>query len=216
MWLGARLVLAAAITLALYQALPVLFDAWDTEQTVQWWSARATGFVAYVAFTLSMLFGLMVTSRGLDGDVARASVLEHHQQWTLAAMIATVAHILVIVTDDYVTISVADALVPGLSTELTGPIALGAVTLWVLGLITVSSWIRGRIPFLVWRVLHTAALGGFILMVAHAFTAGTDSDLVPAQLFYVITLALVVGATVFRFAYFAHRSGALQKGVGKP
>ena len=203
--LGLRVILIGAAIVLAYQQLPAIFNAWDTEQPTQWWAARATGFLTYVALTLSMVFGLMVSSRGLDGGVARGTVLEHHQQWTLAAMIALVAHVLVIVTDDFSTITVVGALVPGQSSELTGPVALGAVAFWAVTMITVSSWLRAYMPFIAWRIVHTAALGGFVIGLVHGVTAGTDTDLPAAQALYVITASAVIGAMIFRFLYVAHR-----------
>ena len=196
--------IATAIVLA-YQQLPALFDAWDVEQPTQWWAARATGFLTYVALTLSMVFGLMVSSRGLDGGIARGTVLEHHQQWTLAAMIALGVHVLVIVTDDFSTITVVGALVPGQSSELTGPVALGAVAFWAVTVITISSWLRAYMPYIAWRVVHTAALGGFVIGLVHGVTAGTDTALPAVQILYVTSASMVIGATIFRFLYVARR-----------
>ena len=205
LWLAAQFALAGVAILVTYQQLPALFDAWQTEQPAQWWAARSTGFVALVALTLSMLFGLMVSSRGLDGGVARGTVLEHHQQWSLAALVAVIVHVLVIVTDDYVSITVSDALVPGVSEELTGPIALGAISFWLIALLMASSWARDYLPFVAWRVIPTAALAAFVLGLVHGFTAGTDSDLPVVQVVYVAAVSVVIGATIFRFLYVARR-----------
>ncbi len=109
--------------------MPAFFAMWDTKQPLQWWAGRATGFGAYAALAASMVFGLMVSSRGLDGAVNRKTVTEYHQQWTLAALGLTVIHTLVIVTDKYVDISVLGSLVPGKSAHMTGAVALGTLAL---------------------------------------------------------------------------------------
>ncbi len=197
----------AAVVLA-YQQLPAFFAAWETDATLQWWAARATGFLAYVAYAISMFAGLMISSRGLDGGVTRKTVLEHHQQWTLAAVIATVAHLLVIVTDDYSSISIAGALVPGVSRELAGPVTLGALAFWAMAVLVLSSWLRGYMSFVAWRVIHTIAIGGFIFALAHGVTSGTDSSTWPAQLLYLVTGSAVAAGTVFRFLYVARRKSA--------
>ncbi len=193
-----------AVVLA-YRELPVFFAAFETDATLQWWAARATGFLAYVTLALSMFAGLMISSRGLDGGVTRKTVLEHHQQWTIAAVIATVAHVLLVVTDDYSSIGLVATLVPGASTELSGPMALGSLALWALVVLVASSWLRGYMNFVVWRVVHTIAIGGFIVGLAHGVTAGTDTSAWPAQFLYVATASVIAAGTVFRFLYVVRR-----------
>jgi predicted ferric reductase len=206
--IGLRTVGSVAAVVLVYRELPGFFAAWETDATLQWWAARSTGFFAYVAFAISMFTGLMISSRGLDGGITRKTVLEHHEQWTLAAVIATVAHVLVIVTDDYSSIDVVGALVPGASSELTAPTGAGTVALWVLAILVLSSWLRGYMSFLAWRVTHTVALGAFGLALVHGVTAGTDASAWPVQLLYLGTGSAVAAGTVFRFLYVARRKGA--------
>ncbi len=206
--IAVRSALVGVAIVVAYQQLPAFFDAWKTDQPAQWWAARSSGFVAQVALTMSMLFGLMISSRGLDGGVNRSTVLDHHQQWTLAAVIALVVHVLVIVTDDYSSITVAGALVPGLSTELVGPVALGAIAFWGVLLLTLSSWLRSYMSFVVWRVVHTLALAAFVLGLVHGMTAGTDTALPVFQVLYVGSGSAIIGATIFRFLHVARRKTA--------
>lgn len=200
-------VLAVAVVLA-YRALPATFAMWDTDAPLQWWAGRSTGFVAYVALALSMVFGLMVSSRGLDGAIARKTILEHHQQWTVAAIVATVAHVLVVATDQYVEIGLRGALLPGQAADLTGPVALGVVAWWALIVLVLSSWLRGAMSYTVWRVVHAVAFGGFLLGLLHGLTAGTDSALVPVRVLYAGSGGVVLGAVVFRLLYVARRKPA--------
>lgn len=168
--------LAMAATYVAYEYSARLFELWDTEQPLQWWAGRATGFAAYITLAISMLFGLMVSSRGLDGVIGRKTILEHHQQWTLAAVVITVAHVIIITTDGYVEISVAGALVPGRSDHLVGAVAVGTFALWGLAVLVLSSWLRGYMSFGLWRALHATASGVFVLALAHGLVAGTDTQ----------------------------------------
>lgn len=213
--IAVRSALAGIAVVVAYQQLPALFEAWETEQTAQWWAARSSGFVAQLALTMSMLFGLMISSRGLDGGVNRATVLDHHQQWTLAAVIALVVHVLVIVTDDYSSITLAGALVPGVSAELAGPVALGAIAFWGVLLLTLSSWLRPYMSFSVWRIVHTLALAAFIMGLVHGMTAGTDTELMLFQVLYVGSGSAIIGAIIFRFLHVARRK-ATPAAVEKP
>ncbi|MCC6237293.1 MAG: ferric reductase-like transmembrane domain-containing protein [Dehalococcoidia bacterium] len=163
-----------------------------------WWAARALGFVAYVALTLSMLFGVLVSARGLDAWVARKTVLDLHQQWALAALISTVLHILTAVVHTESHISLVEALVPFAAERLTGALALGAIATWGLVVLAITSWLRKRISYTLWRAIHAFAFGAFVLAVVHSVAAGTDSAQPFVQWFYIVTTAVVTAAVVFR------------------
>lgn len=220
----ARSLLAAAAIYYAYRYMPAFFGMWNTKQPLQWWAGRATGFAAYVALAASMVFGLMVSSRGLDGAVNRKTVTEYHQQWTLAALVLTVVHTLVIATDKYVDISVLGSLVPGKSAHMTGAVALGTMALWGMVVIIVSSWARSLLNYEVWRAIHASATAVILLALTHGFVAGTDSKYELARYLYVGTGATIFGATVFRLAYEFRRprapagtgSAATSSGGGKP
>ena len=192
---------------ALTRLIPSLFALIETEAPLQWWASRSTGFVAYVALWLAMMAGLMISSRGLDGLLNRKVVLELHQQWTLAAIVATLAHVMLIVMDTYVDVSWRAAAVPGSSIYMPGPVALGTIAMWGLVLLSLSSWLQRRLSYTVWRVVHASAFGTFLVAIAHGVIAGTDSSSIGAQALYASTAALLACGLVFRALYFPAKPG---------
>lgn len=200
--------IGAGAAYAAYRMSPTLFHMSKTEQPLQWWAGRVSGVAAYVAITLSMVFGLMVSSRGLDGVFARKTMLEHHQQWTLSAVVLSVVHVIIIATDSYVDIGLPGALVPGSAMHLTGPVAIGTIALWGLALIVVTSWLRGFMSFGLWRVIHATATAVFLLALAHGLVAGTDTKYEFARAVYLGSGAAVFGATLFRVLYEARQRRA--------
>ena len=194
----ALLLLAAVGT----KLIPPFFALWDTEAPLQWWASRATGFLAYVALWASMMLGLMIRARGLDGVINRKTVLELHQQWTLSAVIAIALHVAVIVTDPYVDMSWRGAAIPGDSAYLPGAVALGTIGMWGVAVLALSSWLQRRVGYTTWRVIHASAFGTFVISLVHGFVAGTDSSTLGAQVLYAATAALLLGAVVFRVLYF--------------
>lgn len=207
--------IAAGAAYAAYRLSPQFFHMWNTEQPLQWWAGRVTGFAAYAAIALSMVFGLMVSSRGMDGVFARKTVLEHHQQWTLSAVALSIAHVIVIATDDYVDIGLRGALVPGAAADLTGAVAIGTLALWGMALIVVTSWLRAFLSFGLWRVIHATATGVFLLALVHGFVAGTDTKYDFARALYLGSGAAIFGVTVFRVLYDARQRRA-EAAAGAP
>jgi sulfoxide reductase heme-binding subunit YedZ len=203
--LALRGAIAAAALYAAYQLAPEFFAMWDTEQPLQWWAGRVTGFAAYGAIACSMIFGLMVSSRGMDGMLARRTVLEHHQQWTLSAVALSATHVIVIATDGYVDIGLRGALVPGEAAHMTGAVAIGTLALWGLALIVITSWLRAFMSFGLWRVIHATATGVFLLALTHGFVSGTDTKYEFGRVIYLGSGAAILGATVFRVLYDARQ-----------
>lgn len=201
----------ASVGLISTYALLNLWGAMATaEQPLLWWAGRALGFLAYIALWLSMLFGALVTSGGAGGLVSKRWSMVLHEEWSLAAVIATVLHIVVLVTHRESNISAWAAVIPFASETLTGPIALGTISTVGLGVIAVSSWMRTKIPYAAWRGIHALSFGVMLLALAHSIASGTDTGIPAVKWLYLLTTATLVGVIVTRIglALSAPRRGA--------
>lgn len=191
-------------------ASPWVFAA-QVEAPVLWWASRAFGFVSYLALWLSMLTGVLLSTQKLPKRLDRKVLFELHQQWTLAAVIATALHVLAVVTHPEAGVGVLGSLVPYASRQLTGPVALGVFAMWGLGVVAVSSWLRSRIKPTTWRVIHTLAFGAFLIALAHSIAAGTDTEAPAVQWMYALTGSVLVLAIVVRVV-----SVAVARTVARP
>jgi sulfoxide reductase heme-binding subunit YedZ len=140
-----------------------------------WILARASGLAAYVLITLSMLAGLVVKSRPFGRAVKAASVVDVHRFLTILALGAVAIHAAAILLDSTVHIGPAALLVPGLATYRPLWTGLGVVAADLAVLIWISFPLRKRIGTRVWRKLHWATYGVFVLATAHGLMAGTDA-----------------------------------------
>jgi len=173
-----------------------------------WWASRAFGFVSYVALWLAMLTGVLLSTQRLPKRIDRKVLFELHQQWTLAAVIATALHVLSVVTHPEAGVGILGATVPYASEQLTGAVALGVLAMWGLALLAVSSWLRSRIAPSTWRVIHASAFGAFLVALAHSVAAGTDSGQPVVQWLYALTgSALVLAIAVRVVSAVVARSG---------
>lgn len=172
-----------------------------TEAPVLWWAARAFGFVAYIALWIAMLSGVLIGAKGVDGVIDRKVLLDMHQEWTLAAVLATAAHVLAVVTNPHAGVGFVGSLVPFASPSMTAAIGLGVIAFWMLALIAVSSWLRTRVPYAAWRAVHALAFGAFILALIHSAASGTDSATRIAQWLYVASGSILAGAVTLRVLF---------------
>jgi predicted ferric reductase len=200
--LGSRLLnlllVAASGALLLSVGSGVLAALAESEQPVLWWAGRASGFVAYFALWLSMVFGTLISAKSTFPD--KKLTMELHRQWSLAALLATVVHVVVLVAHDESGLSWLSGVVPFAAERLTGATAVGVFSLWGLALVEASSLLQRRLPHSWWRAIHGLAFGTMLLALVHAVASGTDTGLPLARAFYALTAAALAGAIAGRAA----------------
>ena len=158
-----------------------------------WYVARATGVVAWAGLTLSVLWGLALSTRLLGRRPRPAWVLDLHRYLGGLATVFTVVHLGSLVADSYVTFGPADLLVPLASAWKPGAVAWGITALYLLVAVEATSLARRRLPMKVWRRAHALSLPLWIAATGHFALAGTDVVNRLAQW----TLALAMVAVVF-------------------
>ncbi len=163
-----------------------------------WILARASGLAAYVLITLSMLAGLVVKSRPFGRAVKAASVVDVHRFLTILALGGVVIHAAAILLDSTIHIGPAALLVPGVATYRPLWTGLGIVAADLAVLIWISFPLRKRIGARVWRKLHWATYGVFVLATAHGLMAGTDASQPWAFDLYLGAVGSVAFATGWR------------------
>ncbi len=188
------LLVAGALAMS---GLTALFDALAAPQVpVMWWVSRSLGLLAYVALWLSTLFGVLVAKK--SGLLDKATVLELHSRWSVAAVVLTALHVLVVVGDPRSGVTPLAALAPLVSEKLTGAIALGTLAVWGMLLLAVTTALHRSLPRWVWRAVHASAFGTFVLGLVHGLAAGTDTQSVLVRGMYFGTAAVLGGAVVLR------------------
>jgi len=165
-----------------------------------WLQARASGLVAYLLVTCSVLAGLLLKSRPFGSSPKPAVVTDLHRFLALLALTATAVHGVTLVLDRSITITVADLLVPGRIPYRPVATGIGVVAGELLLAVYVSFSQRKRIGVKNWRRLHWATYGVFAVLVAHGVLSGTDTTRPWARALYVTTVALVAGAAFWRAA----------------
>ncbi len=165
-----------------------------------WLEARASGLLAYLLLTCSVLAGLLVKSRPFGSTPKPAAVTDVHRFLALLALAATSVHGLALVLDRSITITLADLLVPGGIPYRPIATGVGVVAAELMLVVYVSFSQRKRIGAKNWRRLHWATYGVFAAMVVHGAGSGTDTKEAWVRGLYAITVGLVIAATFWRAA----------------
>lgn len=142
--------------------------------TLAWSLNRATGTVAYLLLAVTTATGALLGSRYAPAWLSRAQQAGWHGVASGFALILGTLHGLLLTVDATYPQSLLAVLIPGQSTVLPLPVALGTLGLYGLALVILSTRARRRLNPRVWKALHLTAYPAFALLTAHGITAGTD------------------------------------------
>lgn len=180
------------------KSLTSLFAA-DSIQ-LWWYVTRAAGIVAYLLLWFSMILGLAVSSKYLDGLLDRMFTYDFHQFISLLSIGFVLLHVLVLIFDRYLPYSVWQILIPFISPYRPFWVGIGVFAFYIIFLVTVTFYIRRWIGMQAFRVIHILSLVGYLGATLHGLYAGTDSTLPAMRLLYIVTGLIVVFWTVFWLA----------------
>ncbi len=165
-----------------------------------WYLTRASGIVAWLMLTASVVWGVIL-STGAFRELRRPAWLLDLHRWLGALTIAfTAVHFAALVADSYVEFGLTDLTVPFASDWRPGAIALGVVAAWLLLAVELSSLAIRRVPRRAWRYVHLTSYLAFWLTSLHAALAGADRSQRLYQLTAVASIAAVVWALSYRIA----------------
>lgn len=165
---------------------------------VWWYTARASGIVAWALLTLAVVWGLLLTTRLLGGRPTPKWLLDLHRFLGGIAVVFTGVHVAALVADSYVHFDVLDVLVPFASQWKPVPVALGVVALWLLLAVEGSSLLMRRLPRRWWRTIHLSSYLLFWVATFHTITAGTDAGSPWMFVATNVSIAVVVFLTLVR------------------
>ncbi len=161
-------------------------------QAVTWDVARAGGFTAYILLALAVIVGLALSTQ-LQSPARWPRLLnsELHNFLTLLSTIFVGVHVLAVWVDPFTRFGWNEIFIPFLSHYRTFWMALGIVTLYLGIAIGISTWLRPRIGYTLWKKLHVLTLLIFALATIHGLGTGSDTQTPWALGIYIASIALV-------------------------
>ncbi len=140
-----------------------------------WYLTRGTGIVALLLLTASVALGVLTTSRWRTPRWPRFALSAVHRNLTLLTLVFIVVHVVTTVLDGYAPIRLVDAVVPFVSAYRPVWLGLGAVAFDLLLALVVSSLLRARLGYRLWRQIHWLAYASWPVALVHALGSGSDA-----------------------------------------
>jgi predicted ferric reductase len=164
--------------------------------TAAWLISRVAGLTAFLAVSLDVILGLLVSTRALDQLFAKGVAVELHRWLSPVALALVLAHGVLLLADGYIRFDALAVLVPFASPYRPVAVAIGVVAAYLALVVHVSFALRKRIGVKTWRRLHHLSFVALIGAAAHGLLAGSDSGTV--WLVYAVPLAITLALVLSR------------------
>jgi methionine sulfoxide reductase heme-binding subunit len=147
----------------------------DPLRYVWWLISRASGVVAVVLVSLSVLMGLAMAARVLRRPGLKRAVARLHEHVALAALGAIAVHGLALLGDGWLKPGLRGIAIPFAMSYRPAFTAAGIIAGYLLALVGPSFYLRLRIGAGRWRKLHRLSVVVWALSVVHTLGAGSDA-----------------------------------------
>ena len=155
----------------------------DPTQHLWWLASRASGIVAVLLLTFTVIVGLLMggklvqrlTGKQGRGALAIKSLLQTHEQASIAALIAVAAHGLTLLGDGFLHPSLSQIAIPFNMDYRPFYVGLGVIGGYVAMALGLSFYFRARIGVATWKKMHRWTIAAYALAVVHALGSGTDA-----------------------------------------
>jgi sulfoxide reductase heme-binding subunit YedZ len=163
-----------------------------------WYIARGTGFVAVVLLTVSVTLGILTTMRWSAPRWPRFVTATLHKNISLLAVVFLATHIATTLLDSVSPVHLLNAIVPFTGRYRPLGIGLGVVAVDLLAALVITSLLRRRIGYRVWRAVHWSAYACWPVAMLHGLSSGTDAGAPWARTVYLSCAALVLAGVGWR------------------
>jgi predicted ferric reductase len=158
-----------------------------------WYLIRSFGITSYIMLTLSVMWGLALSSAAVKNWSPGPLTMLIHSTISWLSLAFGMVHGLLLMVDKYFTYKITDVLIPFAGPYRPLAVGLGTTAFWILVIVTPSFALKKRLfSYRAWKTLHYMSYVAFLLVTAHALTAGTDAKNIGFRLLLGLSLVLTV------------------------
>jgi predicted ferric reductase len=139
-----------------------------------WVLARVAGLSSYAALAIALVTGIALRTAVLDWMGSNRALRSLHEYTTVLWIPLAGLHLVSLLLDSTARVGILDLFIPFHSSYGTLAIGLGALSVDVLILVTVTAFLKRRMNKAAWLWLHRLAYVAFALIFFHAVLSGTD------------------------------------------
>lgn len=168
------------------------------EGKAPWYISRASGIGTFVALSLSVILGLLTSTRVALPGLSKAFNYEIHGFVSVLGLTLAGVHGGALLFDSWFHFTPAHLLVPFIAPFEPFWTGLGTLAAWGMAVVTASFWMRRWIGQRTWRRLHYVSFVVYLLGFFHGIFGGTDTGTLPVALVYAASIATVASLLALR------------------
>jgi len=166
---------------------------------IWWFASRATGVVAWILATTSVVWGLALATRALGKQPRAPWLLDLHRHLGGLTVLFVLAHMGALWADSFVELGPRELLVPMASAWKPEPVTWGVIGLYMLLGVELTSLVKHRMPKRLWHAVHLVSYLAWVASTVHFLRAGTDAKLFLVQGLCLIGLSALVFFLLYRW-----------------
>lgn len=166
-----------------------------------WLLARVLGLTSFATLAISVASGVALRTSVLDVLATNRTLRRLHDFSTPLWLPLGAGHIIALLGDKTARIAIVDVVVPFQTSYGQLAIGLGTVSLDLIAIVVLTSWVKRWMHQGLWRWIHRASYVAFAALFLHSVQAGTDFDapLVSAVAWSIAALVGVLGVSRVAF-----------------
>jgi ferredoxin-NADP reductase len=165
-----------------------------------WYLTRASAMLAWALLTLSVVWGILLSTRILRRIDNPGWLQDLHRYLGGLSVVMVLLHMVTLMLDGWLQFSPVEVLVPFATDFRPLAVALGIIAFYLLVAVQGTSMIMHRLPRRFWKGLHYASYATVLLVSFHAGLAGTDVGSIGYMILAYSLIGLTALATVVRIA----------------
>jgi len=181
-------------------------------EQVWWFVARSSGIIAWALVTMSVCWGLMLSTKAAAKATQPAKILDLHRFFGGLAVVFTAVHMAGLALDSFVHFGWLELFVPWKSSWQPTAVAWGVIGFYLLLAIEITSLLMKRIPKPVWRHIHRTSLALYVFATYHGIQAGTDTGSVWYQMAMLASINIVAFLVILLALARRGKGGGAQRG----
>ena len=128
---------------------------------IWWYLTRASALIAWVLMTMSVLWGILLSTRVMRRIDNPAWLQDLHRYLGGLTLLMVALHMVTLMLDGWLKFSITETLVPFATDFKPLAVALGIIAFYILFAVQGTSLIMNKLPRKFWKGLHYSAMWHF-------------------------------------------------------
>jgi ferredoxin-NADP reductase len=176
---------------------------------IWWYVTRASAILAWVLMTLSVVWGVLLSTRIMRKVDDAGRLQDLHRYFGGLGLVMVGLHVGSLMLDGWLAFTPLEALVPLQTDYRPWPVALGILAVYLLVAIYGSSLLRTRLPPRFWKGLHYSNYAVVLLVALHSGLSGTDVGRWWYSVVAVMLISLTAVSIIVRLALSSRRTASI-------